>query len=91
MEKLNSYNKNCNFPFKHILDTVNSGKYFLGAASQWWLHHSLIALNKSLNGNLVTFKGDPLTVLMHLAETYEVSKVFFTFPKNIFLFHSIMI
>ena len=61
----------------YILDTVNSGKHFLGAASQWWLHHSLIALNKTLNGNLVTFKGDPLTVLMHLAETYEVSKVFF--------------
>ena len=53
----------------YILDTVNSGKHFLGAASQWWLHHSLIALNKTLNGNLATFKGDPLTVLVHLAET----------------------
>jgi len=39
-----------------------------GAASRWWLHHSLIALDASLRkigSRLVVQKGTPLTVLRH--------------------------
>ena len=40
-----------------------------GAASSWWLHHSLIALQKSLQkhgSDLLIFKGDPKMVLSRL-------------------------
>ena len=39
----------------YILDDVNSGEHKIGAASRWWLHHSLCELNKSLLGKLVVF------------------------------------
>ncbi|MDN3030946.1 MAG: deoxyribodipyrimidine photo-lyase [Candidatus Tisiphia sp.] len=37
----------------YILDDVNSGEYFMGAASRWWLHNSLVSLNSSLHGKLI--------------------------------------
>lgn len=43
----------------YILDDVNSDRYKMGAASRCWLHQSLIALNSSLNGQLLVFSGDP--------------------------------
>ncbi len=39
----------------------------LGAASKWWLHHSLSALSRSLGG-LILRKGDPLEILRELAD-----------------------
>lgn len=48
------------------VDDVNAGAYPMGAASRWWLHQSLAALNKSLNGGLVLIKGDAKTILPQL-------------------------
>ena len=39
----------------------------MGGASRWWLHHSLQALNASLDGRLLVLKGDPLSLLPALA------------------------
>lgn len=39
-----------------------------GAASNWWLHHSLHALNKSLQDKLWVFRGDPAEILPQLAD-----------------------
>ncbi|MGB0664417.1 MAG: cryptochrome/photolyase family protein [Pontibacterium sp.] len=48
----------------------------IGGASRWWLHHSLNALNKSLNQQLRVFKGSPLAILKALiAETGAQSVV----------------
>lgn len=47
----------------------------LGGASQWWLHHSLIALRKSLGG-LVLRKGDPLSILKSLLNETKADSVF---------------
>ncbi len=42
----------------------------MGGASRWWLHHSLQALNNSLDGKLQLFIGDPLSIIPTLlAET----------------------
>ncbi|MGA0182220.1 MAG: cryptochrome/photolyase family protein [Candidatus Puniceispirillaceae bacterium] len=51
----------------YILDDVNSGAYSMGAASRWWLHHSLNALNQTLDGKLVVLAGDPAEILPRLA------------------------
>lgn len=45
-----------------------------GAASLWWLHHSLEALRKDL-GALSFYRGDPLTLLPKLVEEAEASGV----------------
>jgi deoxyribodipyrimidine photo-lyase len=45
------------------------GDWVLGAASRWWLHHSLLALNDRLRAHksqLVIREGDPLAVLADL-------------------------
>lgn len=50
----------------YILDTENQGKWETGAASLWWLHHSLASLQKSFgrhNTNLILRKGNPLKIL----------------------------
>lgn len=60
----------------YILDDENSAHYKMGAASRWWLHHSLICLNKSLNGNLLVFSGDAKQVLCKLVESHPISAVF---------------
>lgn len=59
----------------YILDNENSGEWRPGAASRWWLHHSLAALDESLSGNLQLFAGDPARILPRLAEEQEASHV----------------
>jgi len=59
----------------YILDNVNPGKFELGAASKVWLHHSLEALNKDLNGHLNLYTGDPLAILKKLIKTTGATSV----------------
>ena len=54
----------------YILDQNDQGDHGPGAASRWWLHHSLNALNESLQGHLNIFWGDPKTILQNLQEKY---------------------
>ena len=46
----------------------------LGGASQWWLHHSLNALEKALGG-LLLMKGDPAKVITKLVSDLDVDLV----------------
>ena len=62
------------FPL-YILDDVNSHDQSMGAASRIWLHHSLISLSKSLNGNLSFYKGNALSILKNLCISHEISEV----------------
>ncbi len=50
----------------YILDDVHAGDAAMGAASRWWLHHSLQSLDKSLGGKLQVFAGDPLQLIPRL-------------------------
>lgn len=59
----------------YILDDVNAADWAMGGASRWWLHHSLMALNQSLQGRLLVLKGDALTVLPALARQVGVSHI----------------
>ncbi|MGB2216943.1 MAG: cryptochrome/photolyase family protein [Porticoccaceae bacterium] len=59
----------------YIVDDYNSGEWAMGGASRWWLHHALESLNKSLQGKLNMFCGDPLPILSRLAEQYSASRV----------------
>ncbi len=59
-----------------ILDNVNSKEHVNGAASKWWLHHSLIKLNKSLKNKLCIFIGNPMDILNEIHKQYEISNIF---------------
>jgi deoxyribodipyrimidine photo-lyase len=53
----------------YIFDEEGEGSWRSGAASRWWLHHSLAALDASLRergSRLVLARGDSLTVLRGL-------------------------
>ena len=59
-----------------ILDDENAGADKMGAASRWWLHHALTALNSSLDGKLYMARGDAQKILPALAASTGASAVF---------------
>ncbi len=61
-----------------ILDNVNSKEHVNGAASKWWLHHSLIKLNKSLKNKLCFFVGNPIDILDKINKQFEISNIFWS-------------
>jgi len=61
-----------------ILDNVNSKEHINGAASKWWLHHSLTKLNKSLKNKLVFFSGNPIDILDEIHKQFEISNIFWS-------------
>ena len=60
----------------YILDESTEDKWSLGGASKWWLHESLTALNKKLEGKLCFARGEPLDVLKNLIEQSGAKHVF---------------
>ncbi len=60
----------------YILDDKNAGDHAMGAASRWWLHHSLTALHESLKKTLHIFLGKPEEILPKLIQEHNVNAVF---------------
>ena len=48
----------------------------MGEASKCWLHHSLISLNKSLNGNLSIYRGEAEEIIEKLAAKHSINEIF---------------
>jgi len=58
----------------YLLDAVSPGIRPPGAASRWWLHHSLAALNESMGGMLVLARGAAEDVIPTLvSETHATA------------------
>ncbi|MCF8468104.1 MAG: deoxyribodipyrimidine photo-lyase [Sneathiella sp.] len=64
-------------PF-YILDDENAGRQKMGGATRWWLHHPLTALNQSLNGRLLVFRGDARAILGDLVKRTGAETVSWT-------------
>lgn len=47
-----------------------------GAASSFWLYHSLESLSASLGGKLSIYQGDPIKILENIITRYDVKGVF---------------
>jgi deoxyribodipyrimidine photo-lyase len=60
----------------YILDDDNAGEWALGAASRWWLHHSLESLNEDLDGGLHVLRGKADQLLPNLIDRIGASGVF---------------
>jgi len=59
----------------YILDDEAAGEWQMGAASRWWLHHSLEKLNESLGGTLWLLHGDASKLIPQLAREHGASLV----------------
>lgn len=59
----------------YILDDKNAGDFAMGAASRWWLHHSLQALDQSLQGKLNIYEGNAQTIITELTQRFNVTSV----------------
>jgi deoxyribodipyrimidine photo-lyase len=65
----------------YIQSSVDEGEWPAGAASRWWLHHSLSRLAEQLNSlgsKLIIRDGDPNTELISIIEETDASAVFWT-------------
>lgn len=60
----------------YILDDKNSADMKMGAASRWWLYHSLCALNESIGGRLQFFCGAADQVIEELCLHYDIKSVY---------------
>lgn len=60
----------------YILDDINAKHYSMGSASRVWLHHSLISLNQSLEGNLSLYRGDPLVIIEKLISKFSINAIY---------------
>ncbi len=60
----------------YIYDTHNpNADEIIGAASKVWLHHSLHALNNSLNGKLSVYVGNPEHILLDVIQKHTAQSI----------------
>ena len=62
----------------YILDQENVGDFALGGASRWWLHHSLQALDESLQGKLNLYTGEASTIIASLQQRFTILGVYWS-------------
>ena len=62
----------------YILDDESAGEQRMGGASRWWLHHSLSALNDSLDGALNLYVGDAQQIILELCERFGANTVYWS-------------
>ena len=60
----------------YILDDYNAAEHKMGGASRWWLHHSLCALNRALDGRLHVYQGDAQTILKQITAQGKITAVY---------------
>ncbi len=60
----------------YILDDVHAKEGAPGAASRWWLHHALHALNEALSGCLSVYRGDPGKILPEIIQRCQIQAVY---------------
>lgn len=59
-----------------IRDDAAAGDWKAGGATRWWLHHSLKALNASLDGTMIFAKGNAEELIPEIARQHDVKAVF---------------
>ena len=60
----------------YVLDDDSAAKHRMGAASRWWLHESLTALDADLDHGLVCARGDAYRRILQLAQDVDALGVF---------------
>ena len=63
----------------YIHDELNTDKK-IGGASKYWLYKSLKSLNKSLDNNLLVYKGDTIKIAENLINKHSINNVYIEEP-----------
>jgi deoxyribodipyrimidine photo-lyase len=64
-----------------VLPVYVHGERDTGAASDWWLHHSLVALSAELSGlgtKLIVLRGSPASILPRLANVAQADTLYYS-------------
>ncbi len=59
----------------YILDDQHAGQHAMGAASRWWLHHSLYSFDQRLDGGLLVLAGDPVELIPQLMQDHGITSI----------------
>lgn len=59
-----------------VQDDVNAGEWAPGAASRWWLHQSLAALDESIGKSIRFFIGDASSIIPRIADEVGAQAVY---------------
>ena len=59
----------------YVLDDEGAGDFAMGAAQRWWLHHSLVALDRALGGKLLLRRGPAAIVVAQVADEVGASAI----------------
>lgn len=59
----------------YIVEDSLKDPYAMGGAGRLWLHHSLKALNESLEGALAFYRGNPLEIFEKLLKHYPIQSI----------------
>lgn len=63
----------------YILDDGTPGKWKMGGASRWWLHHSLLSLShrfQERGSQLFLYRGDTVEILSDLIQKHQAAAIF---------------
>lgn len=60
----------------YVLDDESAGEWSMGAASRWWLHHSLNALDRELENRLLVYRGRADIIIPKLAAKVNARGVY---------------
>lgn len=60
----------------YVLDDEHAGEWSMGAASRWWLHRSLMSLDKDLEGGLRVFSGKADEIISKLVNKVNACGVY---------------
>ena len=73
---LSAASKHSNVLPIYILDDDLACDNPMGAASRWWLHHSLVSLNTSLDGKLSVYRGNAIDILTKIVKSHGVKAIY---------------
>src|SRR6478752_6434388 len=60
----------------YILDDLTPTSFKMGAASKWWLYHSLLKLNTQLDNKLNVYQGSSKDVILSIIENNQLDTVY---------------
>src|SRR4051812_47681959 len=63
------------FPI-YIQDDNAAADFKMGGASKWWLHHSLVSLNKDLDKKLNIYAGNSKEIISKIIQKYNINAVY---------------
>jgi len=60
----------------YVFDQDVAGDFLIGDSSKWWLHQSLLSIQKECHNTIVLSQGDSIKTLLKLVRKYKATAVY---------------